>query len=467
MFSTVHAQSETENHLSIKMDAAVGSDNAIPFWIRHNNRGIFSENETQFLTRLEGIRSGEITGHLEYSLGAEVGFRRDVENSLWIQQGFLKLQYRDFELSAGKFYQYSTVPDPLISSGSFGISRNARPMPKILAGFTEYTDVPFLNGFVQIRGHIAHGWFDDDRYTENPWLHEKSGYLKFGKAQQVLNFYGGLNHYGIWNGISPDYGNMPGGWDNFRRIFFVLQPDQTDKNLPPSDSQYLFGDSKGVWDIGIELELSGLNLDATLYRQIPLEDRDGIKFKSPQDGLWGLHIAPDNSQSFISSITYEFIYTKWQNGPEGLDVVRGGKGGRDNYYNHGIYQSGWAYNNMSLGSPLFSRQTLPYDLYERGFINNRIIAHHLGFHGIHSNLSYNFQVTLSRNYGTYGDEENFSENNLRYPYSDGPFRLNSLIEFNLSQFLRKNISLNFAIAYDNVELSENFIGILTGFELNL
>ena len=62
--------------------------------------------------------------------------------------------------------------------GSFGISNNARPIPKVGVSFPDFWTLPFGGDLLAIKGSFFHGWFEGDRFIDSPLLHEKSAYLE-------------------------------------------------------------------------------------------------------------------------------------------------------------------------------------------------------------------------------------------------------------------------------------------------
>ena len=76
-------------------------------------------------------------------------------------------------------------------------------------------------------------------------------------------------------------------------------------------------------------------------------------------------------------------------------------GGNDNYFNHTIYFSGWAYRQYIMGTPMISSPIIDRHNSGQILINNKVIAHHLGLKGwLLDNLQYRAMGTYSINYGT-------------------------------------------------------------------
>ena len=77
-------------------------------------------------------------------------------------------------------------------------------------------------------------------------------------------------------------------------------------------------------------------------------------------------------------------------------------GGNDNYFNNGIYQSGWTFYGQVIGSPFFTPKPEEASGITRGVLNNRFYAHHLGICGdLPGDIRYKLMMSYSLNYGTH------------------------------------------------------------------
>jgi len=124
------------------------------------------------------------------------------------------------------------------------------------------------------------------------------------------------------------------------------------------------------------------------------------------DALYGFFIDLKKPENFITHVLAEFTYTKHMSGSTGIS-------GRDNYFNNGVYNSGWTYFGRTVGSPFFPAKE-PIDGITKGIDPNysRFTAYHLGFKGF---LSETLRYKTSFNFIHYAgwfenplDEEQFS-----------------------------------------------------------
>jgi len=389
----------TVPEFSFETYGIVSSSGATPFWLQSNRQGIFASNGSQLLTRIQTHSTdNKLNENFTLSYGADFIARPGEQSTANFTQGYLQLDAYRLFLQAGRFHNTSPIHNEELGMGSLGVSGNAPPIPQITAGFSDWISIPFTHDFIQIKGHIAHGWLGSERYVSYVLYHEKVGHARFG-GDFPLNLYVGLAHYALWGGNDhPQFGDLPSSISDFWRVFKAVGGDE---NAPPGDENYILGDHLGGWDFGLVLELN--RVDLKLYRQFPLETKSNLKLKSIQDALTGLSISfPEPKFMGLTGLTYEFLYTKWQAGPFRRDIEdeRGGFPfeGNENYYNNGVYQTGWAYQRMTIGNPLF----IPRED-NRGIKNNRIVAHHLGAQFQLESVKLFMKATASRNYGNWGN----------------------------------------------------------------
>lgn len=57
--------------------------------------------------------------------------------------------------------------NPQLSSGGMVEGNNTRPVPQVRVGIEEFTNVPFTNAWLKVKGHIAYGRFTDDRWQRD------------------------------------------------------------------------------------------------------------------------------------------------------------------------------------------------------------------------------------------------------------------------------------------------------------
>ena len=132
-----------------------------------------------------------------------------------------------------------------------------------------------------------------------------------------------------------------------------------------------------------------------------------------RDMLLGFEIdLPANP--IVSSIVYEYLYTKdqagavyWDHTPDIPEQVSG----RDDYYNHYLY-NGWEHWGMGIGNPLVISPIYNTDN-TLSFKDNRIVAHHIGWKGSPlPGIDYRVLISYSRSWGTYDQPNSYVKRNL-------------------------------------------------------
>ena len=208
-----------------------------------------------------------------------------------IYEAFVQLRYGPFQVTGGRrSYTTGFAYDPL-STGSMGMSPNYAPFPRVTAGIPHYVPIPFTFRHLEIKGFYSHGWLDDDRFTSDPWLHEKAVFLRT-RSDWPVRLQGGFTHFAMWGGTHPELGPAPARFEDYLRVVFGRGADPSHESA--TDFQQwvdnAIGDHLGVIEFGLGWELFGMEWDA--YRQIFFEDGSGMRFYHNRDGLNGLRIRP-------------------------------------------------------------------------------------------------------------------------------------------------------------------------------
>lgn len=455
---------------SLETTGIISSESTTPFWFQSNRHGIYSNDGSQFLARFQYHDSYLDLEKIDLHYGASFIARPGDHSTLTLNQGYLKIQGYGLELVGGRFID----PSPLfynneLGMGSLGVSTNASPIPKIKLGVQEWIPVPFTKNFIKIYGYITHSWLGSERFGNNVLLHEKAGYLKFG-GDRAVNIYGGLVHYVQWGGSTPEEGDIPNGFSDFIDIFFAQSGDES---TPGQEQAYVLGNQLGTWAFGSEIELQ--KADVSIYLQSPIETKYDLKFKNMNDILTGITVDfTERSNLPIDKFLYEYMYTKNQGGPRRLDPDADADvdlyRGNQNYYNHEIYESGWAYQNRTIGNPLFKA-----DEDALGILNNRIIAHHIGVESSIDQVALFGKMTYSKNFGKRCDNRNpdIGEGELFGIQCDGEIMVDpgnpitqwsflAGTEFPLPIIPDQNIRFRVEAALDSGRLFGDQFGILTG-----
>ena len=414
---------------------------SLSYWHQVNRLGVLTNNPSISFSLIRKKQS------LEFAL------KSIIYNNKWnkslIQIGYLSKKINDYELKIGRWNEKLTS-ESILSTGSLIRGNNTIPIPQITFLLPNYKKIQMLKTQFFIKGGYSHGWLSKGSYIKAPFLHEKYFYLKKHFNNQV-ELEVGIFHEAIWGGQTIEYGLQPQNFSDYLRVVFG-QSGSKDAYL--GEQINVLGNHLGIWDVSIKKIFHSKQYK--FYFQHPFEDKSGAfqyffdelkQFKIPKnsfDGLVGFELNHKDRKLF-STLVYEYLNTMHQSGS--LSASKSDSTyGRDNYFNHYIYQSGWTYKNKIIGNPLFSvgNSKSKNQIY---IINNRIKSHHIGVSGyLKSNLRYKILLTKSKNYGTYDDRENFTGNEKKYQFYNGLNQTSALFQFDFIQFMKKiDIQISYAI----------------------
>jgi hypothetical protein len=430
---------------SVNQHTLVAGEKGVPFWLHSNRYGVFNTHK-----RFESILQPGIflKWHSGSQLQLESGIEGVIKNNIkesFLFQGYVNINLGIFCLRAGKEAYSPVIKNSRLQTGPFLAGINARPFPKISLGIFRFQAVPFTKGYLEAKGMISEGWLNDPREngTRRPRTHEKTIFLR--SAKLPVNFYAGMYHFVLYGGTYPGGITIPVDW---WAVFTGGKSEKVSKVF--ANEVNAAGDHSGFIEAGSTFRIS--NLDFDIYIQKPFTDKSGMRiFTQNRDFFSGILVRPKTGRLF-SGFTYEFITTNWQSGPGNSDLRWPGEeinrnmdfvtflernfgisdftgsyrdfrrlmadlinhgypfGGRDNYYNNGLYPEGVTYYGRALGTPLFLtgnwlQNTAGMTGFPvTGFVSNRIIAHHMGAEGSFApKVKYRMLMTYTRHRGTYND----------------------------------------------------------------
>lgn len=449
----LRAQPDTTLTLFAEAGATVSSTDRAPFWLFSNSFGALSTRAPGGWIRVGFNGYAFSSGKINLAYGADIIDRYGQHNAILLQQAHAGLTAGPFLLKAGRWEQNHGNQYSPLSSGGLIWSGNARPETRVSLSIPEFIPVPLTSGFAEIKGGISHGWLGDDMVVDNILLHHKYFYIRLGGTLPVrLNL--GMHHFAQWGGVSsnPDYGELPHSLDDYFRVFFGKGGS---KNAYWTEFRNATGNHIGSYNLGIDASLK--NHDISFYWQTLFEDGSGMRLRNISDGLWGLKIKLKES-ALISAVLVEYLNTTNQSGTFDEyyenDTLKFA-GGNDNYFNSGVYEDGWSYDGMTIGTPLI---TSPVLLSEPGFQtmrNNKVKAIHMGFEGSVREVTYIMKYTFSRNYGYNGGE-----------FPGGKKCHSFILKTDIPGLLPYGLNLSTALAFDAGELFGNNFGCMISLKKN-
>ena len=411
------------------LSAVVSSGRYAPFWFSANRDGMisvapFSGNMSLYL----GKRRTQYRRWMDYDFGVEIqGQVSTSKPEILVRQLYASARLLVFDITVGikpaMFGYYD--PNRSLSSGGMLFSRNSRPIPHVFVGMEDYVPFPFLFGYVEVKGGITHGWFVDDVYVRNAYLHHKFAGVRLGGSLPVNVGYE-FHHAAQWGGWSPVYGALGSSFDSFKNIFLAgsgggMANDQLNAEGNHIGSQALFVEAKWQdWKLKAYWEM--IFEDGPIYFMW-----DAL---NSHDGVWGITLS-QNRFPFIKSFLYEFVNTTHQSGAfhdcDGIVY-----GGGDNYFNNSIYRNGWNFMYMTIGTPFITSPVYNGDMtVDCSTLNNRVRLHHFGVEGDIYGYEYRVLASFVRNFGTYGTPR----------YSD-----NTALLFEVKKHFRRAWGLDFGLS---------------------
>lgn len=414
-----------------------------PLWLNANRYGLSSLEGSNGYLRAAVERPLSVDEERRWGIGygVDVAVPFNYTSKFVVQQAYAEGRWLHGTLTVGSKQYPMQLKNNDLSSGSQTLGINARPVPQVRLALPDYWTLPFANGWLQLKGHIAYGWFTDGKWqedfagpqgkhAESVKYHSKAGYLRIGNAERFFPFSVelGLETASIYGGKA-----------------YVPQPDGTMQTLEGETGL------KGMWhafkgggeDAGetVYTNYSGdmlgswvmrMNWDEDTWRfsvyadkffedhssmlQVDLDGyQEGDNWQAPsskkhlflydfKDWMLGaeLHFKYDRP---VNTILFEYLYTKYQSGPiyhDHTQNIADHLGGIDDFYNHYMYP-GWQHWGQVMGNPLYLSPVYNDDgaLEVR---NNRFVAFHLGIDGQpFEGFKYRVLASYQEGWGTYAD----------------------------------------------------------------
>lgn len=432
--------------------AAASTGGDLPFWLANNRYGTVDRTSANLGLRLGARRPFSSAEGLEYAIGAELLARASRRATLTAHELYGRLRYWKIQLTAGRREQSIGRVDTSLSLGSVTRSPNAPPVPRVSISSNGYVPIPGTAGGVALKGYLAHGWLESDRFVRNTLLHEKYLYARLLPSGFPINGYVGISHHAMWGGTSPQRG--PQGVSLREWVDVAFGSDVLSDSRSETESRCSNANHLAMYDFSVSADLGGLQ--GLMYRQFYHEDIASLNFRNVWDGLWGVSLRRD-SPALVDALLWEHLRMTRHN----AKFDQGQERGADTYYNHYIYFGGWTYQGRTLGAPLLvpASATPGFASGLPGVGNNIVAAHHVGIEGhLGQSLSYQLMGTYSRNYGAKGVCQTpacEARGDERTPRHDQySFRL----EVGGPVLQRQNLRFNAAVAVDTGEFYEERFG---------
>jgi len=430
--------------------ASSGKD--LPFWMVSNQNGVFSMKNPGYQLFQFGFERGLKEDSLKkwgLTYGTNLVYGYAGASDFQLNQYWLGTRYKWLEMKVG------AQSDPILygglssTNGNMDWSNNARPLPGIALSTNRFVPFFFWKKWFSVKAFYAEYLLDDKQYVEHAHLHHKYVYGRASFDSWKIGL--GLDHWVFWGGTSPDYGELP-GFESYLNYIVGLRGQS---GSPGQDKTNAAGNSLGLYVLTVEKDYRDFRF--TFYYNHPFEDRSGLEMVNLPDGLWGLYFNLKKEKTFLKDIVYEFQSTMNQSGTYnmveiGNTGIRTGRGD-DNYFNHGVYKSGFVHYNRMMGTPVFV-PVIGANSISQGFDNTRILLHHIGVSGwLSERLCWRSMLTWSRSFGTYNPSD------VKFPYPLDQFSFLTECGYNLKNL---PIRFNVGIAGDYGERFETRTGGYAG-----
>lgn len=449
--------------------ATLGGGDHTPFWLMNNRYGLSSATRNNGYLRAGVFHDMDTTRRFTWGAGADLAVAARFTSRFVVQQLYAEAKYRCLNLLVGSKEMPGFISNNDLATGNLTYSGNARPIPQVRAGIFDYADFWGCKGWFAIKGYVAFGKFTDNRWIEswvdpnlpnshftlNTLYHSKAIFFRGGNARKFpLEFELGLEMATQFGGESYYFKNdkhdvivMPHGWKNFVK---ALIPMRGGNDTPLGEQYNIEGNMLGSWNFALSWKTDNWSVKA--YYQHCYEDHSMLFFDYPwKDGLYGVEARfPKNR--WVSEAVYEFLYTKdqagsvyWDHTPEITEQVSG----RDNYYNHSIY-NGWQHWGMSIGNPLIVSPIYNPAPHRMAFLSTRMWGHHLGFKGQPLDcLGYRILLSYQKSWGTY-----------TVPFANPEKSFNLMAELSYSPAKLKGWKADVAFGMDRGSLLGNNTGVM-------
>ncbi|MCF0189837.1 MAG: hypothetical protein HUJ96_01115 [Marinilabiliaceae bacterium] len=354
------AQRPMDFKVSVKSSVQVGTNSLQPLWSYSNQWGtenMFDQANFRLYAKATGGWKTERMVTLKYSglhtphstdsvvplFSVNLGLAAQLstaDNHTFIHEGYVTGNLWIFDYTLGLHAFTPIVTNNELSSGSYLMSSNSRPLPRVGVGLFKYWSLPFTWNLIQLRGGLFFSYMDNEgnrSYTDDILFHEKYAYGRLGTP--FVKPYVGIVHSVMMGGKLPTGVSTP---IDFWNSFFGRSGSKSKFENPSMRGEITnaAGGHQGMWDIGLDVDV--MNVSVTVYYQRPFSDskaqplffhhEDG---NSAKDKTVGVDVRLPFS--WLKHINLEYVKTDWQGSIGTPDPVVIDKHGKIIYFFPGDY----------------------------------------------------------------------------------------------------------------------------------
>jgi len=383
--SLVQSQ-EIEYFVEANAQGVLYSGEESPFWMHANQRGRIDE-KTNLSSWVTGTGTFNFRNGGILTAGLGVLYNDGYSAEAKLDEYFMNYENGWMEAYAGRKQQDEFFSGLSATNESILWSLNSRPLPGLSLKIKPLT-ISESAGLA-----VKASWeefFPDEhkRFIQNIRIHHKSLHFIYSGIKNV-ELVGGLHHYVQWGGKSPEYGELPAGFEDYLK---VITGGSIIDGAGFVGEQEINGLGNHLGGYEVQLNTSFSHFDISLIYNTIFEDMSGIKLRNTPDGRYGLYIRDKEQEKWVQAFIYEYYFTRNQskNYPT--------PDGKDNYFNNHLYRSGWTYENRIIGLPFILLDEERFRV-----AHNNIVAHHIGLTGNAFYIyPYKFLASYRANYGAKG-----------------------------------------------------------------
>lgn len=397
---------------SVEANVVAGGGDYTPYYLMNKRGGMVSFNPNNGYLRAAVQKAADTARVFTYGFGLDVSAAYNNDIPAYVQQAYVELRLYCLALTAGSREEGSLLWNDALSSGGWVWSGNSRPVPQVRIGIPEFVNFPWTHGVMQIRGEIAYGRFDDDKYQRHTHgdgmqysrgllYHRKYLMLRFGKNTQKVYGTIGIDmaaQFGgtVYNADGTVAYDFPSSAIDYLKVFV---PKSGGENSPERDQVNITGNHVGSYLM--EVGLRQKTWEGRIYYEHPFDDHSGMIFHNRCDGLWGVEYRSKAPCPAVKGVVVEYLNTKNQSGPflwDKTDKIPVQVSAGDYYYGHRAY-NGWTHWGHTIGNPLVASPGYNADSY-LGFASSRVEALHIGLDGyIVPQFDYRLLLSIQRGWG--------------------------------------------------------------------
>ena len=432
---------EKSFYYNVELNAGLSANDALPFWMTANNFGKVPNSNYALATATFGKNFNE-TKNFSIAFKAAVTGAIANENNALINELYASVRSKKFRLDIGSKNDEIVFKGLSSSNGNITKSTNARAIPGYTLSTLGFIELPFAKKWLTFKARYGDYLLNDPRYVDNARLHAKSLFLK-AQLNPTLDVVAGLNHYAQWAGTSPTGEKQPAGFKNYLKMV-VASEGGSDALL--TDQMNVLGNQLGSYLL--QLNHQGTNTNWSLYWSHPFEDRSGMDLINGPDALYGFFIDLKKPKNILTHVLFEYTHTKHMSGSTPRNEGEGYLG-MDNYFNNGVYKSGWTYFGNTLGSPYFTAETPDTQGVTNGVVkgDNRFTAVNMGFKGYLNKFQYKTMVSHVTYYGWFNDL-----------YTPKHTQFSGYFEVVLPKIKRLPFQINIGTSFDISNYTSNNVG---------